>query len=68
MAVLRQVAEDASMLLASGGGLFLELDAESGQARPMAAWLGELGFENVRAHRDLSGAERFLSATLSEGL
>ena len=68
MAVLRQVAEEASMLLASGGGLFLELDAESGQARPMAAYLRELGFDPVRAHRDLAGAERFLSATLSDGL
>ena len=67
-AVLRQVAEEASMLLASGGGLFLELDAESGQAQPMASLLRELGFDPVRAHRDLSGAERFLSATLSDGL
>ena len=68
MAVLRQVAEEASMLLASGGGLFLELDAESGQAAPMAALLRELGFDPVRSHRDLSGAERFLAATLSDGL
>lgn len=68
MAVLRQVAEEASMLLASGGGLFLELDAESGQARPMAGYLRELGFDAVRAHRDLAGAERFLSAVLSDGL
>ena len=68
MALLRQVAEEASMLLASGGGLFLELDAESGQSQPMAAYLRELGFDAVRAHRDLSGAERFLAATLSDGL
>lgn len=68
MALLRQVAEEASMLLASGGGLFLELDAESGQARPMAAYLRELGFDAIRAHRDLAGAERFLAATLSDGL
>ena len=68
MALLRQVAEEASMLLASGGGLFLELDAESGQARPMAAYLRELGFDAIRPHRDLSGAERFLEATLSDGL
>jgi hypothetical protein len=53
---------------ASGGGLFLELDAESGQARPMAAYLRELGFDAIRPHRDLSGAERFLEATLSDGL
>ena len=68
MDVLRRIAEDASMLLAPEGELFLELDAESGQAAPMGALLRELGFEPVRVHRDLRGAERFLSASLALGV
>ena len=68
MDVLRRVAEDASMLLAPEGELYLELDAESGQAGPMGALLRELGFDPVRPHRDLAGAERFLSASLSLGV
>ena len=68
MDVLRRVAEDASMLLAPEGELYFELDAESGQAGPMGALLRELGFDPVRSHRDLAGAERFLSASLSLGV
>lgn len=68
MDVLRRVAEDASMLLAPEGELYLELDAESGQAAPMGALLRELGFDPVRSHRDLAGAERFLSAALTLGV
>lgn len=68
MDVLRRVAEDASMLLAPEGELYLELDAESGQAAPMSALLRELGFDPVRSHRDLAGAERFVSASLSLGV
>ena len=31
-------------------------------------WRRELGFDPVRSHRDLAGAERFLSASLSLGV
>lgn len=68
MAVLRQVAEDASMLLRTGGELFFELDAETNQARAMGETLGDLGFTDIRPHADLQGAQRFLSARLSDGI
>lgn len=68
MDVLRQVAEEATLALRNGGSLFLELSAEQHQAEAMGRYLRELGFDGVRAHRDLSGAERFLSATLAEGV
>jgi len=68
MAVLRQICEEASMLLAPEGELYLEVDAESGQAGPLSELLRELGFDPVRAHRDLAGHDRFLSASLSLGV
>ena len=68
MAVLRQICEEASMLLAPEGELYLEVDAESGQAGPLSELLRELGFDPVRAHRDLAGRDRFLSASLSLGV
>ena len=68
MDVLRDLCENASMLLAPEGELYLEIDAESGQAAPLSALLRELGFDPVRTHRDLSGADRFLSASLSLGV
>ena len=68
MDVLRDLCENASMLLAPEGELYLEIDAESGQAAPLSALLRELGFDPVRIHRDLSGADRFLSASLSLGV
>lgn len=68
MAVLRDIAEQAAMALADGGRLFLELDAESGQAPAMAAHLRDLGFEDVAIHRDLAGRDRFLCARLATGV
>lgn len=68
MDVLRQVAEEASMLLKTGGELFFELDAETDQARAMGETLADLGFAEIRPHTDLRGAQRFLSARLSDGI
>ncbi len=68
MDVLRAVCEEATMLLAPEGEIYLELDAESGQARAMSAHLAELGFEEVRTHRDFTGAERFVSAMMPSGI
>lgn len=68
LAVLRQVCEEAGLLLAPEGEIYLELDAESGQERAVGALLGELGFDSVRSHPDLSGRERFVSAALGAGL
>ena len=68
MAVLSSIAEEAAMVLADGGRLFLELDAESGQAAPMADLLRSLGFDSISAHRDYAGRERFLTARLAAGV
>lgn len=68
MDVLRQVCEEAGLLLAPEGELYLELDAESGQARPVSDLLRGLGFDPVGAHSDFAGKERFVSAVLPSGL
>ncbi len=68
MDVLRAVCEEATMLLAPQGELYLELDAESGQAAAMSRHLAELGFDEIRTHRDFAGAERFVSAALPAGV
>ena len=66
--VLRQVCEEAGLLLAPEGELYLELDAESGQATPVSELLADLGFGPVRTHPDLSRRPRFVSAVLQAGL
>ncbi len=68
MDVLRQIAEEATMALRNGGKLFLEVGAEQQQAAAIARFLDELGFDGIRPHRDLSGVERFVCATLAEGV
>lgn len=68
MVVTRQVIEEATMLLASGGFLFIELSAEDNQARVLGRYLSEVGFDNIQTHRDAFGKERFLSGSLAEGL
>ena len=68
MAVLSSIAEEAAMALADGGRLFLELDAESGQAPKMANLLTSLGFESIATHRDYAGRERFVAARLAAGV
>ncbi len=68
MVVTRQLIEDSTLLLASGGYLFLELSAEDDQARPLGRYLSEVGFDNIKAHRDINGKDRFLSGSLAEGL
>ena len=68
MEITRQIIEESTMLLASGGFIFLEIGAEDDQARPLGRYLADVGFEGVRAHRDLFGKERFLSGVLASGL
>lgn len=68
MEILTTIAEEASLLLAEGGKLFVELDAESGQAPKMVAYLSDLGFDRAAIHRDYAGRERFVSATLASGV
>ena len=68
MAVLSSIAEEAAMVLADGGHLFLELDAESGQAPKMAGLLRSLGFNAVTTHKDYAGRDRFVTARLEAGV
>lgn len=68
LTILESIAEEASMLLSDGGKLFVELDAESNQGPKLASFLTDLGFQRPTLHRDYSGRERFLSATLANGL
>lgn len=68
LGVVRQVCEEAGLLLAPEGELYLELDAESGQAEKVSKLLEELGFDHARRHRDLAGGERFVSAALAAGI
>ncbi len=68
MAVLSSIAEEAAMVLADGGRLFLELDAESDQAPKMAALLESLGFDAVTTHKDYAGRDRFIAARLAAGV
>ena len=64
MAVISSIAEEATMVLADGGRLFLELDAESGQAPKVSSLLASLGFESISTHRDYAGRDRFVTARL----
>jgi len=68
LAILRNIAEEATMALRNGGGLFFELSAEQQQASDVGRYLGELGFEDIRIDRDLTGAQRFISARLAAGV
>jgi len=68
MGILRHIAEEATMALRNGGGLFFELSAEQQQAEAVEIYLRELGFENIRIDRDLAGARRFISARLAAGV
>lgn len=68
MAITRHLIEDAMMLLASGGWLFLELSAEDGQAQTLGRYLSEIGFSNISVRRDAQGKDRFLSGVLADGL
>lgn len=68
MVVIRHLIEDAMMLLASGGWVFLELSAEDNQAQTLTRYLSEIGFQNISVHHDASGKDRFLSGMLADGL
>lgn len=68
MAITRHIIEECTMLLASGGCLFLEISAEDDQAHALGRYLSEVGFDNIQAHRDMNGKERFLSGALAEGV
>lgn len=58
--IVREVIADASMALREGGGLFLEIGEEQGAA--VEALLGELEFEQIRVHHDLTQRPRFATA------
>ena len=68
MDVIVSLAEEAAMLLSDGGRIFLEVDAESGQAPKVASLLSDVGFDRPAVHRDYAGRERFVTARLAAGL
>lgn len=67
MDVISSIAEEASLVLADGGRLFLELDAESDQAPKVSSLLASLGFESVATHRDYARRDRFVTARIAAG-
>lgn len=68
MDVIRHIIEESAILLASGGRIFLELGAEDRQAGPVSRYMADIGFDGISTHRDMSGAERFVSGVLAGGL
>jgi release factor glutamine methyltransferase len=60
LAVLTQVAEDASIVLQEQGRLFLEIGADQGAA--VESLLQTLGFEKIMRIRDLAERERVVAA------
>ncbi len=68
MDVIRSILDESVMLLASGGSVFFEVSAEDNQATAVARYMSELGFDGIETHNDLSGAERFVTGFLADGI
>lgn len=66
LAVIRRVVLGAARVLRPGGGLALET-AGGEQARAVARWLEETGFEAVALTSDLTGVPRIVSARRRRG-
>lgn len=58
MIFYRAIAEKAKAALNSGGRLYFELNAK--YARLIAELVEEMGYSEVKLHRDMQGKERFL--------
>ncbi len=58
--LIAKLIEQARTALAAGGRIFLEIGA--GQAEKTLSLFRSGPFENIAAHRDLAGIERFVSA------
>jgi len=61
--IITSVAEDAAIVLRSGGMLFLEIGEEQGRA--VRRLLEEAGFDDVKVHPDLNGRDRVVSGRLA---
>lgn len=59
----RSILLDATMVLKSGGALFLEIGNTQGHA--VTTLLDEYGFADVKIHKDYAGHDRFATATQS---
>ena len=68
MDVIRSILDESVMLLASGGSVFFEVSAEDNQATAVARYMSELGFDGIETHNDISGAERFVTGFLADGI
>ena len=60
--IVRDIAADATMALCDGGGLFLEIGEQQGEA--VRLLLDELGFCEIQVRNDLAGRVRFVTAVL----
>ncbi len=60
--LIRQLVEQAARILKPGGGLFLEMGYDQGQA--VCQLLQKSGFKNVAIRKDLAGLDRIVSGTL----
>jgi release factor glutamine methyltransferase len=58
----RTIAEKAKTMLAHGGELYFEINREHGT--DTCTMLTELGYTNIRLHKDFAGNDRMVSAKL----
>ncbi|NLB68708.1 MAG: peptide chain release factor N(5)-glutamine methyltransferase [Lentisphaerae bacterium] len=66
--VIRYILDESVMLLASGGVVFFEVSAEDNQASDVSRYMSELGFDKINVLKDSSGAERFVTGFLADGV
>ncbi len=66
MDLIRPLVEQASRVLKPGGGLFLEIGFDQGEA--VFQWLEKCGFKNVRIIKDYAGLDRIVCGTQPFGV
>jgi len=62
MVLIRPLVEQAVRVLKPGGGLFLEIGYDQGEA--VSQCLGNAGFQNVRIIKDYAGLDRIVEGSL----
>jgi release factor glutamine methyltransferase len=60
--LIRQLVEQAALVLKPGGGIFLEIGYDQGPA--VCQLLQKSGFKNVAIRKDFAGLDRIVSGTL----
>jgi release factor glutamine methyltransferase len=59
--LIRQLAEQAALVLRPGGWIFLEIGFDQGD--PVVEWLTRHGFNGARVHKDLGNRDRVVLAS-----